>query len=154
MSKKKVPATQDDELFVRKTKLISESTKKTLEIHHFIKEIEDPENNHREIESPDFTLAGQKFWLGVIPDDMPGCFAVYFGWSCDEDVMVSLTLKEASGVERSYELKKYPAGNGSYCFEQLSQEEYREWAKAHGDVLRLEVVVTVHSKAEGDCWTR
>ena len=109
MSKKKVPATQDNELFVRKTKLISESTKKTLEIHHIIKEIVDLENKHPDIASPDFMLAGEKYWIGVIPDHWPGCYAVVFGWSCDGDVMLSMTLKEASCVERSYELKKYSA---------------------------------------------
>ena len=45
MSKMKVPATQDDELFVLKCKHISESTKKTIEIHDFIKKIEDQDNN-------------------------------------------------------------------------------------------------------------
>ena len=46
------------------------------------------------------------------------------------------------------------AGKGRGWSEFLTHKEYREWAKDHGDVLRLEVVLTLHSKAEGDGWTR
>ena len=56
-------------------------------------------------------------------------------------------------MERSYEMMKIEAdmGYGGYM---ISHEEYRQWAKTHGDVFKLEVVVTLHSKAEGDDWTR
>lgn len=36
----------------------------------------------------------------------------------------------------------------------LSHEKYQEWARDHEDALKLEVMVTVHTKAEGDDWTR
>ena len=36
----------------------------------------------------------------------------------------------------------------------LSHEKYRELAKVHGDVLKLDVVLTLHTKSEGGGWTR
>ena len=52
------PVTEDDELFVRKTKFVSKSTKKTIEFHDFIKDIEDEEKKMKAIISPKFKLAG------------------------------------------------------------------------------------------------
>ena len=69
MSKMKVPATQDDELFVLKCKHISESTKKTIEIHDFIKKIEDQDNNKLNIVSPKFKIAEVEFSIWVYPDN-------------------------------------------------------------------------------------
>ena len=58
MSKRKVSAsfTEDDEIFVLKTKMISKSTKKTIEIHDFIKKIEDQEKKIKAIVSPKLEL--------------------------------------------------------------------------------------------------
>ena len=160
MSKKKVPATQDDELFVRKTHLISESVKKTIEIHDFIKEIEDP-YNQRLIRSPKFMLAGAVFSIDVIPDctdfDDPGFIGVSLGNQSKEDHTALITLQKAipppSGVVVST-VGKVLAGKGSGWSNFLSHKEYQQWANAHGDVLKLEVVVTLYRKAEGDGWTR
>ena len=67
--------------------------------------------------------------------------------------MSSATAK-SSGVERSWEMKKGLAHRGFGWPKFLSHEKYREWAKTHGDVFKMEIVVTHHSKAGGDDWTR
>ena len=156
MAEGKDPVTQDDELFVLKDKLISESTKKTMEIHDLIKKMEDPEKNQQWILSPDFELAGVDFSIAVFPDcsanGVPGFISVFLHQNSNEEQMVSVTIKEASGVVWGRKMKTEELEWGCYKF--LSQEKYREWAKTHGDVLKLEVVVTLHSKAESDGWTR
>ena len=71
-----------------------------------------------------------------------------------------MTIKEVSGSVLDFvvlmEKKNIQAGEGSgWGFPKfLSHEKYREYAKVHGDVLKLDVVVTLHTKAEGDGWTR
>ena len=157
MSKRKVPATRDDEIFVLKTRMISESTKKTIEIHDFIKKIEDQDNNMREIQSPKFMMAGVEFSIYVYPDFLqysPGRIGVGLHNYSNEDQMCSVTAK-GTGVEKSWEMKKVRAGKQyGWMPGFMTHEKYREWAKVHGDVLKLEVVVTLHTKAEGDDWTR
>ena len=71
MVKRKIgnPVTEDDELFVRKTKFVSKSTKKTIEFHDFIKDIEDEEKKMKAIISPKFKLAGVDFTIVVYPDN-------------------------------------------------------------------------------------
>ena len=141
MFKRKAAATQDDELCVLKTSLISESTKKIIEIHDFIKKIEDQEKNQLKISSPMFKLAGIDFSIEVYPDYQgSGNIDVHFRNHTKEDLLSSITVKEASGAERSIEMKKVPARVSLAC-QFLSHEKYREWAKTHGDVLKPEVVV-------------
>ena len=160
MSKRKVSAsfTEDDEIFVLKTKMISKSTRKTIEIHDFIKKIEDPEKNKKAIVSPKFKLAGAEFSIHIFPCVAVGVNAPFIGVflanHSNEEQMASITVKEASAGKLSWEMKKVPGGQGFGFPNFLSHEKYREWANAHGDVLKLEVVVTVHSKAEGSSWTR
>ena len=156
MANKKVTATQNDELFVLQSGLISESTKKIIEIRDFSTKIEDPENNHKEIDSPMFKLAGVDFSIEVLPDCealMDRFIGVRLNNYGNEDQTTSMTVK-ASGVKRSWEMREVEAGRSRGIYTLLSHEKYRKWAKKHGDVLRLEVVVTVHRKAEGDGWTR
>ena len=52
------------------------------------------------------------------------------------------------------EMKIVPAGQGLGWDKFLSHEKYRQLAEEHGDVLKLDIVVTLHTKAEGDGWTR
>ena len=158
MSKRKVSAsfTEDDEIFVLKTKMISKSTKKTIEIHDFIKKIEDPEKNKKAIVSPKFKLAGAEFSINVFPSVGVNApfIGVFLANHSNEEQMASVTVKEGSAGKRSWETKKVPGGQAYGCLNFLSHKKYREWVNAHGDVLKLEVVVTLHSKVEGDGWTR
>ena len=157
MSQRKVPTTQDEETFVLKTRMISESTKKTIEIHDFINKIEDQSNNKQAIFSPKFKMAEVEFSIDVYPDcsvhNGPGFIGVFLHNYSKEDQMSCVSSK-ASGVAGSWKMVKVPAGKGWGWPKFLSHEKYREWAKANGDVFKLEAVVTHHRKAEGDDWTR
>ena len=160
MVKRKASVTQDDESFVWKSTLISTSTKKTIEVHDLLKEIEDEDKKKIPKNSPKFNLAGVDFSIKVYPDNSAnnhsGSIGVYLCSYSKEDQTVSLTVKEALGSarERSFEMKKLPAFGGWGWADFLSHEKYRELAMAQGDVFKLEAVVTLHSKAEGDGWTR
>ena len=159
MANKKVTATQNDELFVLQTGLISESTKKIIEIRDFSKKIEDPENNHKEIVSPTFKLAGGEFSIIVIPDcirfNEPGFIGVALFNQSKEEQLASATFKVAPFRETgNCEMKKLQAGQAAGWYNFLPQVRYRKGAKVHGDVLQLEVVMTLHRKADGDGWTR
>ena len=155
MVKRKVSVTEDDEHFVLKTKSISKTTKKTVEIHDFISKIEDEDKKMEAIISPKFKLAGVDFSINVYPDGS-GC-----GFICvllhnygDEDQMTSSSIKQVSGEEKGWEMDKIKAKKLWGFSKFMSHEKYRQFAKVHGDVLKLDVVVTLHTKAEGDDWIR
>ena len=66
-----------------------------------------------------------------------------------------MTVKEASGLENlDLEMDIVKTGRGWGFHQFLTHEKYRQLAKEHGDVLKLDIVVTLHTKAEGDGWTR
>ena len=143
------------ELFVYKTKLISESTEKIIELHDFIDNIEDIDKKMIKIRSPKFKLAGVDFTIDVYPDcrevGYPGYIGVSLRNHSYEDQTTSISFKEASGKEDSRAMGKVEAGKKIGFFQFLSHKSYRRWAKDHGDVLKLEVVVTLHSPPG---WTR
>ena len=143
------------ELFVLKTKWIEETTTKVIEIHDFILKLEEEDKNLK-IVSPNFKLAGKVFFIGVCSNNDSGFIGVYICNYGNKDQMASITVQETSGVERCEEKAKMKAGQAIGFPMFLSLENYRELAKVNGDVLRLEVVVTLHIKveAEGNVWTR
>ena len=142
------------ELFVLKTTLMKDVTNKTIEIPHFTLKMED-EDNHLKISSPKFKLAGKKFSIDVYPDyTHSGYIGVFLFNDHTEDQITSITIKEASGEENSWEMTKIRAGQRWGFRRFLSHEKYRQLAKTRGDVLRLDVEVTLHKKAVGNSWTR
>ena len=155
-SKDEKPEVESDELFVLKTKWRKETTKKTIEIHDFILKIED-ENKNLKIVSPKFKLGGREFSIAVYPNCI-GAIAVFLQNYHSEAQIISIKVRETSGLERSREMVQIPGGImgicGIFMLLSLSHQNYRELAKVNGDVLRLEVEVTLHIKAEGDDWTR
>ena len=68
MPKKKVPATQADELFEFKTMLVKESVKKSIMVHDFTQKIEDADVKAYGIYCPKFEVAGAEFCFFVLPD--------------------------------------------------------------------------------------
>ena len=146
------------ELFVCKTGLITESTEKIIEFHDFIKEIEDESTKNIEKITPKFKLAGADFSMGVVPDNSANNGSGFIGFclfnNSDEDQTISGTVKVSGEEAKFWEKKKFFAGKEYGIEKFMSHEEYREWARNHGDVLRLEVVLTLHKKGEGDGWTR
>ena len=142
------------EYFVLKTKLTKEATKKCIEIHDFILKIEGQDKKLK-ISTPKFELAGKEFSLEIYPDYKDsGYIGVYLQNDNTEDQMTSITIKEASGGGATWEMDIVLAGQDWGCPKFQTQKKYRKWAKDHGDVLRLEVLLTLHIKAEGEGWTR
>ena len=157
MSKRKGAFTEDDENFEFKRE-ITTSSKKTITIKDFLQLIENESLKQKKMISPQFYIAGVVFSIHVYPDNSgrggPGFVGIYLSNDSDEDQITSISVKKASGEEVSWEMQKVLFSNSHGFYEFLSHENYREWANEHGDVLKLEVVVTVHSKAEGGDWTR
>ena len=119
-----------------------------------LKKIEDADKKLNII-SPIFKLAGKEFSIGVHPDYTDsGYIGVFLHNYSNGDQMTSIAVKETSGVERSWEMSKTTAGKAIGFPMFLSHENYRKLAKVNGDILRLEVVLTLHIKAKGDGWTR
>ena len=144
---------ETNELFVLKTKWLKETTKKTIEIHDFTLKIEDEDK--LKISSPNFKLAGKEFSIVVHPNLLDsGYISVALQNNSAEDQMTSITVQEASGVEASWEKRRILAGKSWGIPDFLSHENYRKLATVNDDVLRLEVVVTLHTKAGGEGWTR
>ena len=145
-----------EELFVLKTNWIKETVRKTIEIHDFILKMED-EDTKLKIRSPNFNLAGKEFSVDVHPNYNDSEYiAVFLHNYSFEDQVTSVTICETSGLQRSMEMAKIPAGKGLGFTMFLSHENYRKLAKVNGDVRRLKVAVTLHIKAdgEGEGWTR
>ena len=107
----KVVRLQNKELFVLKTILISESCEKVIEVHDFIKGIEDEDYKKTNyISSPKFKLAGVDFSINVWPDnianDGPGFISVFLRNHGGEDQTISMTVRLDSGVEGSWKMRK------------------------------------------------
>ena len=156
MEKDKIDVIEDEELFVWKAKMISTSTKKTIKVHDLLQLIED---DSKSPSSPKFQLAGVDFSIDVLPDGaaygVPGFIGVFLHNYSKEDQMVSVTVKEASGVESNWwEMEELEADTWWGFPSFLAHKRYRRFAKYNGDVLRLEVSLTLHTKAMGDGWTR
>ena len=155
----------DSESFVFKTHSISETTKKIIEIHDFAMKIED-QNQDKIIVSPKIKLAGKEFSIGVVPNVNNeyvrlGCFrrgvpyiGVYLLNYSNEKQMFSMTVDWTIDCRSGmiWRLEKSMVPVGKILVASLSYEKYRKWSKKNGDVLKLEVILTVHT-TEGDGWT-
>ena len=116
----------------------------------------------KKISSPKFQLAGANFSIEVNPDNSyhsaPGFIGVYLHNYGNEDQTISMTIKAVFGsvtdICFKLDMRMIPASKGWGSPKFLSHEKYREMAKVHGDVLKLELEVTLHTKTEGDGWTR
>ena len=63
-----------------------------------------------------------------------------------EDVVTSVTFKEASGWEDSWEMEKIERKKLKWASKSLSFKEYKKYAMEKGDVFKLEVTVTLHTE--------
>ena len=140
-----------DELFVKNR---GTSVTKTvgIEIPDFLDKIE----KKVEVKSPRFKLAGVEFYILVIPGFSETKF-IYVGlFNCsDEDQTTSVTFTDESGVERSWQMEPLGAKDYDGFPNFLSYEDYKTWAKDHGDVFKLKAKVTLHQKVmDEDGWIR
>ena len=128
--------------------------KKTVNIaiHDFIEKIDDQKK--KSIESPKFKVGDNSFEVSVFPQDPMENIGVYL-WNRNkekEKVTVTFTFKHASGVKGTTKNLKLEAGHGKGTGKFLSHEAYKEWAKVHGDVFKVEVEITLHAEKPAQ-WT-
>ena len=151
-----------DEEFILKTNLSSQTAVKKVVIHDFKRKIVEG-GSCLEIESPKFQLAGINMSVNVVPENAlkPGFIFIGVAHDSGHDQLTSGKIfvnKEASGgkVFFRWEMKKVVAGK--WCgYTWLSKAGYKKYVKKSGDILELEVTVTVHSKvntSSGGEWTR
>ena len=137
-----------DELFVKKLTRTSETKTIALEIPEFLKKIAGNET----VTSPKFRLAGVEFCIFVKPGTRKVLVGLVNCNIANEDQTASVTFTEESGKERIREMDKVSV----CCVQFMSHEEYKAWAKDHGDVFKLKARVTLHQEintAEGG-WIR
>ena len=115
-----------------------------------------------EIESPKFQLAGINMSVIVVPEvvQKPGFIFIGVAHDSGHDQLTSGKIfvnKEASGGKTfSWKMEKVPACEW-FGFSGLSKADCKKLAKESGDILELEVTVTVHTKvntSSGGEWTR
>ena len=140
-----------DHLFVGKPTWTSETTTVGLEIPDFLKKIEKKEN----VMSPRFKISGVKFYMRVAPGlDDPEFVGVDLIIDSEEVLTISGSFLEGTGASISWEMTEMKIGWG--CPEFLSHEDFKAWAKNHGDVFKLKATITLHQKGNttGDDWIR
>jgi len=108
--------------------------------------------------SPRFKLAGVEFCImvshGYCEETNFFCVSLV-NWS-DEDQITSVTFTHESGTKKSWQMGKVEADNDWGFPKFLSHEEYKTWARDHGDVFKLTATVTLHQKWKSaeDGWIR
>ena len=140
-----------DELFVRKPTRTSETKTVGLEIPEFLKKIEEKEM----VLSPQFKISGVDFHIRIAPgDDDPDFTSVALVNGSNEVQTTSASFLEGTGASMSWEMREIKIGLGRDKF--LSHEDFKAWAKNHGDVFKLKATITLHQKGNttGDDWIR
>ena len=158
MSKRKFPMEADEE-FILKTNLSSQTAVKKVVIHDFKRRMVEAENCPK-ISSPKFQLTGINMFVTVEDAQKPGFIFIGVAHDSRHDQLTSgkiVVNKEASGGKTfSWKMEKVQAGEG-FGFSDLSKADCKELAEESGDILELEVTVTVHTKvntSSGGEWTR
>ena len=155
-----------DELFVKtKGTSVTKNVKNTwtsvtkivgIEIPAFLEKIEKGE----QVESPRFKLAGVEFSIVVFSTKRTKFVYVEPSLAnrSDEDQTTSVTFTDESGVERSWQMEPLGAKDYDGFPNFLSYEDYKTWAKDHGDVFKVKAKVTLHQKRktteDEDGWIR
>ena len=151
---------QNGEMFINKAKWSKSSVEKVkyeVEIIELLEKISDDESKWEPIESPKFNLGGVEMSIRVHPES-DGFIGVYLHSYSDQDQTCSASFKTSAGEEVNWERKIIAANHsrGSSTF--LTHGEYEKWAKKNGDVLKLDVSVSLYTKkmvtTDVDGWTR
>ena len=110
-----------------------------MEIHNLL------EKGPAEFESSrSFMLGGMEMSVVVITLDQE--VLVGLDNYNQEDVVTSVTFKEASGWEHSWEMGKIERKTIKWASKSLSFKEYKKYAMEKEDVFKLEVTVTLHTR--------
>ena len=119
------------EMFVLNAEIVEVNKTVYVEINNLIKKIDDG----------DTSLS-----IAVYPQDSEGYIGVYLINEENEKITATATFKHASGVEKTNKNVEMPAKTGSGRAKFLSHKAYKEWAKDHGDVFKVEVKITLHNE--------
>ena len=146
------------EAFELRAEKIEEKKTVDIAIHDFTKRIDDQDNKKKGIFSPMFTVGDTSLKVCVHPqdwrDDSAEYIAVYLYNEEKENVTATFTVRHASGIESEVnngkDEMKPKGGYGDNKF--LSHEAYKEWAKDHGDVFKVELEITLHVEKPAQ-WT-
>ena len=153
-SSKPLFSDEPDEVFVCQKEKVEKTKTVKLEFHDFLDISED---NPSEIRSPKFTVGDISFTVSVSPmywdTDSQDIAVFLIPLKIDNEeveevgfekyITHTCTIKHASGVEMTMVDVETEMDTSCGAKEFLSQEEYKEWAKNHGDVFRIEVKITV-----------
>ena len=139
--------------------------KQEVEILEFLKMISDDENKMKKVVSPKFYLGDVEMSIGVYPDyKSSGRIGVFLHNHSDQDqkVSVAFTSKKSKSAASYYLIRESREraiikANKSFGYPGfLSHRDYKNLAEEDGDVFKLEVSVSLHTKEESatDGWTR
>ena len=138
------------EMFVLNAEIVEVNKTVHVEIHNFIKKIDDEKNKKNQILCPKFKVGDTILSIAVYPQDAnensDGYIGVYLMNEENEKITATATFKHASGVEKTKKNMEMPAKTGSGRAKFLSHKAYKEWAKDHGDVFKVEVKITLHTQ--------
>ena len=129
----------------------------SIDIHDFTERINDQGNKKKEIISPKFKVGETSLTLYVHPQDWrensQEYIAVYLSNEEKKKVNATYTFKHASGVEKTFKNQKFEVNDSLGTAQFLSHEAYKKWARNHGDVLKVEVEITLHVEMGPAQWT-
>ena len=134
------------EMFVLNAEIVEVNKTVYVEIHNLIKKIDDEKNKKNGILCPKFKVGDTSLSIAVYPQDSEGYIGVYLINEENEKITATATFKHASGVEKTKKNMEMPAKTGSGRAKFLSHKAYKEWAKDHGDVFKVEVKITLHNE--------
>ena len=128
------------------SQIISDTKEIEIKINDFLKFMDDKEKKRKLIASNTFTVGAARLNIRVTPSDFksPDYIGVYVGNLTDEDQVISAKFKHDS--KRSWKMISTEAHAGFGASNFMSHEKYKTWANINGDIFKLEVSVTVHSK--------
>ena len=145
------------EMFALNAEIVEVNKTVYVEINNLIKKIDDEKNKKNGILCPKFKVGDTSLSIAVYPQDenenSEGYIGVYLINEENEKITATATFKHALGVEKTNKNVEMPAKTGSGRAKFLSHKAYKELAKDHGDVFKVEVEVTTHEEKGPAQWT-
>ena len=147
-----------DVFFVLENKSTTSETKTVrIDIPDFTKKIQDEANKMKPIDAPPFKIAGKKMAVSVQPyearENSRGIGVYLVNLTEDEKLTATFTMIVCSRELTVGPCKSEidPDTNMGYpCL--LTHEVYKKWAKENGDILKLEVKLTLHFSDNQSSW--
>ena len=127
--------------------VLPETKKITVEIKDLLEEFE--VGYQPIITCPEFDVGRSWFRIDVYlnPKENPSHIGVSLWNLNDEDQITSGKIKHTSGQSRSWEKGNTTSDWGFPNFKNFMKlEDYKNWANKNGDIFKLEVSLTLHSK--------